>query len=37
MVKELLGSTMNVNTDPVALAKQIVADMKEKRKALGWD
>ena len=35
--KELLGSTMNVNTDPVALAKQIVADMKEKRKALGWD
>ena len=35
--KELLGSTMNVNTDPVELAKQIVADMKEKRKALGWD
>ena len=35
--KELLGSTMNVNTDPVALAKQIVQDMKDKRKALGWD
>lgn len=35
--KELLGSTMNVNTDPVELAKKIVADMKEKRKALGWD
>ncbi|MCR5692095.1 MAG: anaerobic carbon-monoxide dehydrogenase catalytic subunit [Eubacterium sp.] len=35
--KEILGSTMNVNTDPVLLAKQIVADMKEKRKQLGWD
>ncbi|MCR4996576.1 MAG: carbon monoxide dehydrogenase, partial [Butyrivibrio sp.] len=35
--KELLGSTMNVNTDPVALAKQIVQDMKDKRVALGWD
>ncbi|RKM60162.1 anaerobic carbon-monoxide dehydrogenase catalytic subunit [Butyrivibrio sp. XB500-5] len=35
--KELLGSTMNVNTDPVALAKQIVQDMKDKRKTLGWD
>ena len=35
--KELLGSTMNVNTDPVALAKQIVQDMKDKRAALGWD
>ncbi len=35
--KELLGSTMNVNTDPTELAKQIVADMKEKRKRLGWD
>ncbi len=35
--KELLGSTMNVNTDPVALAKQIVEDMKDKRKTLGWD
>ncbi|MCR4568303.1 MAG: anaerobic carbon-monoxide dehydrogenase catalytic subunit, partial [Pseudobutyrivibrio sp.] len=35
--KELLGSTMNVNTDPVELAKLIVDDMKAKRKALGWD
>lgn len=35
--KEILGSTMNVNTDPVALAKQIVSDMKEKRKTLGWE
>ena len=34
--KELIGSTMNVNTDPVKLAQQIVEDMKEKRKALGW-
>lgn len=34
--KELLGSTMNVNTDPVALGNQIVADLKEKRKALGY-
>ncbi|MCR5640713.1 MAG: anaerobic carbon-monoxide dehydrogenase catalytic subunit [Lachnospiraceae bacterium] len=35
--EELLGSTMNVNTDPVQLAHQIIEDMKEKRKALGWD
>ena len=35
--KELLGSTMNVDTDPVALAEKIIADMKEKRKVLGWD
>ncbi|MDC7278519.1 anaerobic carbon-monoxide dehydrogenase catalytic subunit [Butyrivibrio fibrisolvens] len=35
--QELLGSTMNVNTDPTELAKKIVADMKEKRKQLGWD
>lgn len=35
--KELLGSTMNVDTDPVALGEKIVADMREKRKALGWD
>ena len=35
--KELLGSTMNVDTDPVALAEKIVADMKEKRKMIGWD
>ncbi len=35
--KELLGSTMNVDTDPSALADRIIADMKEKRCALGWD
>ena len=34
--QELLGSTMNVNTDPTELAKKIVEDMKEKRKKLGW-
>lgn len=32
-----LGSCMKVDTDPKALAALIVADMKEKRKALGWD
>jgi carbon-monoxide dehydrogenase catalytic subunit len=35
--KELLGSTMNVDTDPVALGNKIVEDIKAKRKALGWD
>ncbi len=35
--KELLGSTMNVDTDPVNLAKKIVADMKAKRAKLGWE
>ncbi|MDE6834885.1 MAG: anaerobic carbon-monoxide dehydrogenase catalytic subunit, partial [Ruminococcus sp.] len=35
--KDLLGSTMNVDTDPVVLAEKIISDMKEKRKALGWD
>ena len=34
---ETLGSTMNVDTDPVKLGEKIVADMKAKRKALGWD
>lgn len=34
---ETLGSSMNVNTDPVALGQKIVADFKAKRKALGWD
>ena len=34
--KDLLGSTMNVNTDPVELAKKIVVDMKSKREKLGW-
>lgn len=35
--KELLGSTMNVDADPVSLGNKIVADMIEKRKALGWE
>lgn len=35
--KELLGSTMNVDTAPVALGEKIVKDFKEKRKALGWE
>ncbi len=35
--KEFLGSTMNVDTDPVSLAHKIIDDMKEKRKQLGWD
>jgi carbon-monoxide dehydrogenase catalytic subunit len=35
--RELLGSTMNVDVDPIALGNKIVADMKAKRKALGWD
>jgi carbon-monoxide dehydrogenase catalytic subunit len=35
--RELLGSTMNVDVDPIALGNKIVEDMKAKRKALGWD
>lgn len=35
--KELLGSVMHVDTDPVALGIKIVEDIKAKRKALGWD
>ena len=35
--KDMLGSVMYVNTDPTALGEKIVADMKIKRKALGWD
>lgn len=35
--KELLGSTMNVDTDSVSLGHKIVEDMKIKRKQLGWD
>ena len=35
--RELLGSTMNVDTDPVSLGNKIVEDIKKKRKALGWD
>ena len=32
--KEILGSSMNVDADPVALGNKIVEDMKAKRKAL---
>ena len=35
--KELLDSSMNVDTDPTALGQKIVDDMKIKRKELGWD
>ena len=35
--KEILNSAMVVDTDPVALGNKIVADLKAKRKALGWD
>lgn len=35
--KELLGSVMHVDTDPVSLGIKIVEDIKAKRKALGWD
>lgn len=34
--KELLGSAMVVDVDPVKLGERIVADMKEKRRKLGW-
>lgn len=34
--KETLGSSMIVNVDPVALGEQIVSDMLEKRRRLGW-
>jgi anaerobic carbon-monoxide dehydrogenase catalytic subunit len=35
--KETLGSTMNVDVDPIKLADKIIEDLKEKRKALGWE
>ncbi len=35
--KEILGSSMIVNVNHLELANQIVADLKEQRKALGWD
>jgi carbon-monoxide dehydrogenase catalytic subunit len=35
--KETLGSTMNVDVDPIRLANKMIADLKEKRKALGWE
>lgn len=35
--KETLGSVMYVDADPAALGEKIVADIKKKRKALGWN
>ena len=34
--RETLGSVMYVDTDPDKLGEKIVADIIEKRKALGW-
>ena len=34
--KEILGSVMVVDTNPDSLGEKIVADIIEKRKALGW-
>ena len=34
--KDRLGSTMNIDTDPIKVADKIIADFKEKRKVLGW-
>ena len=36
VTKDLLGSVMVVNPNPDALGEKIVADIIEKRKALGW-
>ena len=34
--KDILGSTMTVDTDPISLANKIIEDLKEKRVKLGW-
>lgn len=34
--KELLGSEMIVDLDPKALSQQIIEDLKERRRKLGW-
>ncbi|MEG2651835.1 MAG: carbon monoxide dehydrogenase, partial [Eubacterium sp.] len=34
--RETLGSVMVVDAEPIALGEKIVADIKEKRAALGW-
>ncbi len=34
--QDMIGATMNVNTDPKALAQMMLDDMKKKREALGW-
>ena len=35
--KETLGAIMHVNVDPLALGKEIVADIEAQRQQLGWD
>jgi anaerobic carbon-monoxide dehydrogenase catalytic subunit len=35
--KETIGSVMVVEVEPLKLADRIVSDIKEKRKALGWE
>lgn len=35
--RDLLGSVMHVDTDPVKLGEKIVEDIKAKRRELGWD
>lgn len=35
--KEILGSSMIVDVNHIELANHLVADLKEQRKALGWD
>ena len=35
--RDLLGSVMHVDTDPVKLGEKIVEDIKAKRQELGWD
>lgn len=35
--KETLGAVMHVNVDPLALGKEIVADIEAQRQKLGWD
>lgn len=35
--KELLGSTMTVDVDPISLANKIIEDLKVQRKNLGWN
>ncbi len=35
--KEILGSGMVVNVNHIDLAHQIISDLKEQRKLLGWD
>ncbi len=35
--RELLGSCMNVDPDPVKMANMIISDFKEARRKLNWD